>query len=139
MRTALSWKASNNHQWTPNVDGSSKPFSKKVGYSGVLRTTSGDWVVGFTSRLMFGDEYVIETEAIAKGMGWVWKRDIQKLEIQSNASNVIDWICERPALRGPISGFIEDATLLALKHDKQRQTNISAKYPQGNHTLPKVV
>nr|GMC49081.1 uncharacterized protein LOC109177561 [Ipomoea batatas] len=89
MRTAaLSWKASNNHQWTPNVDGSSKPFSKKVGYGGVLRTTSGDWVVGFTSRLMFGDESVIETEAIAKGMEWVWKRGIRNIEIQSDASNV---------------------------------------------------
>lgn len=105
----LCWKASFNHQFTINVDGSVKYFTKRAGFGGILRDVNGEWLEGFSCKTELGDAAVIEAKAIVGSMKWAWEKGIRDVEIQSDTSTVIKWIQDKTTLRGPIRELIEEA------------------------------
>nr|GMD78408.1 hypothetical protein DM860_010389 [Ipomoea batatas] len=75
----LRWKATSNCEWTLNVDGSYKSFSNRSGVGGILRNIVGEW-----------------------------QRGIRDLEVQIDATEVLNWITDHTMLRGPARVIVED-------------------------------
>ncbi|XP_031095021.1 uncharacterized protein LOC115999306 [Ipomoea triloba] len=51
---------------------------------------------------------MVEARAIAKGLQWVWNRGIRDLEVQIDATEVLNWITDHTMLRGPARVIVED-------------------------------
>ncbi|XP_031131859.1 uncharacterized protein LOC116033243 [Ipomoea triloba] len=104
----LRWRASTDHCFTLNVDGNVKYGTQKAGIGGVIRNDKGEWIGGIMCRTCYEDPTIVEARAIVECLDWAWKKGICDLEVQSDASQVVQWIQDDLDGRRPIRQCIEE-------------------------------
>lgn len=66
-----------------NVDGSFIESTNAIGFGGLIRSNTGEWVAGFSSY--DGDTFLAELMAIKHGLLLAWSLDIRNVICESNS------------------------------------------------------
>lgn len=75
-----------------NVDGSYNPSSTCMGVGGLIRSDSGDWLVGFSAFEGPGDVLLAELIAIKKGLNLAWDEGYRRIWCESDSFEAINII-----------------------------------------------
>ncbi|KAJ1379445.1 Ribonuclease H domain [Sesbania bispinosa] len=91
-----------------NTDGSRSSSSQRLGFGGVIRNDSGDWIIGFSGN--GGTGYILKAEllAIFHGLSLSWDRGYRKIICESDSLEAAKLIGS-----ATMSSFHEHAILLA--------------------------
>lgn len=66
-----------------------------IGAGGLLRSSSGDWIAGFSSCEGVGDIFLAELLAIKQGLPLAWNMNFRKIICESDSLDVINTLLDR--------------------------------------------
>ena len=97
-------RTSRNIKWTPpspdlikiNVDGSVRGSPGGMAVGGIGRSSTGDWLFGFTSNMGNGFATTAEIHAIKLGLECAWKQGYRNIVVESDSSLAVQFICRDP-------------------------------------------
>ncbi|KAI4313588.1 hypothetical protein L6164_026553 [Bauhinia variegata] len=75
-----------------NIDGSFLPIKGSAGCGGVYRDAQGNWLYGFSKKLVCRDLTTAEIEAIYTGLKVAWERGYKKIIIESDSTAAVDHV-----------------------------------------------
>ena len=86
--TGTSWKPPQMGWCKLNADGMTSSLGWG-GCGGVIRGDEGGWIQGFTMKLNTSNAHEAEAWGILKGLQLCWNMGIRKLEVESDAKNIV--------------------------------------------------
>ncbi|KAI4313578.1 hypothetical protein L6164_026543 [Bauhinia variegata] len=75
-----------------NVDGSFLSKKGSAGCGGVYRDAKGNWLYGFSKKLVYSNLTTAEIEAIYTGLKVAWERGYKKIIIESDSTAAVDHV-----------------------------------------------
>ncbi|KAI4313582.1 hypothetical protein L6164_026547 [Bauhinia variegata] len=75
-----------------NVDGSFLSEKRSTGCGGVYRDEQGNWLYGFSKKLVYSDLTTAEIEAIYTGLKVAWERGYKKIILESDSTAAVDLV-----------------------------------------------
>ncbi|KAI4313581.1 hypothetical protein L6164_026546 [Bauhinia variegata] len=75
-----------------NVDGSFLPEKRSAGCGGVYRDARGNWLYGFSKKLVYNNLTTAEIDAIYTGLKVAWELGYKKIIIESDSTAAVDHV-----------------------------------------------
>ncbi|KAL0000646.1 hypothetical protein SO802_014427 [Lithocarpus litseifolius] len=98
-----------------NIDGSFVSTSGLAGCGGLLRDSSGQWIVGFAESICVSSSIAAELWALREGLGLCLERGATAVEIQIDASAAISLVASNVNTNGDLSGLVDDCRDLLMR------------------------
>lgn len=90
-----------------NVDGSSLGNPGSSGYGGLIRSTTGEWIMGFSGFCGITTNLNAELLAIAYGLHIAWGKGYKEVICESDSQMSLDLIAKRVLVTHPYAPLIE--------------------------------
>lgn len=109
--------------WTPpppdavklNMDGSYNPNSTDMSVGGLIRSNSGEWIVGLSAFEGSGDAFLAELIAVKKGLSLAWDEGHRRIWCESDSLDAIISLQHRDRRKYHKYTFVIEDILSLLK------------------------
>ena len=91
-----------------NTDGSVAGSCGQSGCGGLLRDSSGQWVVGFAQSICVCSSIAAELWALREGLGLCLENGTSAVEIELDSSTAISLVSNNLVLNGDLSSLVDD-------------------------------
>ncbi|XVF30503.1 hypothetical protein REPUB_Repub16aG0063700 [Reevesia pubescens] len=98
-----------------NTDGASLENPGIAGAGGLIRTSMGEWSVGFRAHLGVCSNVAAELQAVRFGLLLAWNEGFRHIECQIDAKVIIDLINDANSNLHPLGILIEDIRMLKAR------------------------
>lgn len=86
------WIKSQKGWYKLNIDGAFKNGDSHSGIGGIIRNSSGDWVMGVQMKSHSKSSIHSELQALYIGLQLTWEQKLYPLEVETDATHVINYI-----------------------------------------------